>query len=284
MLSRRCGSSTPSATTARTAGHRLSPVRIPGVAGRGHHRAVLGAGPPGRRGSRAAGGAPPAWSPSRRARRNARIGNWPSICTTVRCRHCWPHGCSSTRSASASRPRLDVVYAALQDTAAGMRSTVTALHPQVLAQLGLTAAVRELLRQYGSRGEFPSTPTWRTSGRRPRRRCCTGRRANCSPTSASMRARPRSRVALSRRGDRMVLTVADDGTGFDPAIVENGRGGTHRPGVADGALRRDGRCDGDRLVTLGAGTTVTVTSPPEAGRALEKPLARNAAPPVASAR
>jgi len=43
-------------------------------------------------------------------------------------------------------PALDAVNAALQETAAGLRSTVTALHPQVLAQLGLTPALRELVR------------------------------------------------------------------------------------------------------------------------------------------
>ena len=48
-------------------------------------------------------------------------------------------------------PALDMVYAALQETAAGLRSTVTELHPQVLAQLGLTAGVREWLRQFQSR-------------------------------------------------------------------------------------------------------------------------------------
>ena len=35
-----------------------------------------------------------------------------------------------------------------------MRSTVTQLHPQVLAQLGLTLAVRELLRQFESRTDI----------------------------------------------------------------------------------------------------------------------------------
>jgi two-component system NarL family sensor kinase len=28
-----------------------------------------------------------------------------------------------------------------------------------------------------------------------------------------------ARISLSRRGDRVVLTIADDGTGFDPEIV-----------------------------------------------------------------
>ena len=51
-------------------------------------------------------------------------------------------------------PALEAVHAALQQTAAALRSTVTELHPQVLAQLGLTPAVRELLRQFESRGDY----------------------------------------------------------------------------------------------------------------------------------
>ena len=51
-------------------------------------------------------------------------------------------------------PALDMVYTALQETATGLRSTVTQLHPQVLAQLGLTAGVRELLRQFQTRHDI----------------------------------------------------------------------------------------------------------------------------------
>jgi len=47
-----------------------------------------------------------------------------------------------------------MVNAALQETGTGLRSTVTQLHPQVLAQLGLTPAVRELLRQFESRTDL----------------------------------------------------------------------------------------------------------------------------------
>ena len=51
-------------------------------------------------------------------------------------------------------PALDMVHAALQETANGLRSTVTELHPQVLAHLGLAPAVRELMRQSETRTEI----------------------------------------------------------------------------------------------------------------------------------
>jgi two-component system NarL family sensor kinase len=49
-------------------------------------------------------------------------------------------------------PALDVLQTALHEAAAGLRSTVSELHPQVLAQLGLTPAIQELVRQYEIRG------------------------------------------------------------------------------------------------------------------------------------
>lgn len=54
-------------------------------------------------------------------------------------------------------------------------------------------------------------------------------------------------VGLARKGDLIVLTIDDDGTGFDPAIVDryvaDGISGWARAGT----LRRDGRCDEHRL-------------------------------------
>ena len=48
--------------------------------------------------------------------------------------------------------RLD---GALRDTIGALRSTVSTLHPQVLAQVGLTAAVRELAVRHQQRWGVP---------------------------------------------------------------------------------------------------------------------------------
>ncbi len=95
------------------------------------------------------------WFPKRCRPTNGTTGKSPSTCTTARCRLCSPPVWTSTRCANESaNPALEMVHAALQETAAALRSTVTELHPQVLAQLGLTPAIRELLRQFESRGEY----------------------------------------------------------------------------------------------------------------------------------
>ncbi len=116
-------------------------------------------------------------------------------------------------------PGLDRVHAALQETAVGLRSTVTALHPQVLAQLGLTPAVRELLRQYETRPDLAVRADLEDVGQpdgqallyRAARELLANINKHAGATTIS--------VGLYRSGERVVLTVADNGKGFDPAIL-----------------------------------------------------------------
>lgn len=116
-------------------------------------------------------------------------------------------------------PALDRVRAALQETATGLRSTVTALHPQVLAQLGLTPAVQELLRQFESRNHIAVVADLDDVGHPPSQsllyRAARELLANVSKHAKATTVT----VGLHRKGERTVLTVADDGAGFDPSTV-----------------------------------------------------------------
>ncbi|MET0473167.1 MAG: ATP-binding protein [Mycobacterium sp.] len=160
-------------------------------------------------------------------------------------------------------PALDLVYAALNDTAAGLRSTVTALHPQVLAQLGLTAGMRELVRQYDSRGDFLIDAELEDVGRpasqallyRAARELLANIHKHADATEVTVR--------LFRDGDRFVLTVADDGVGFEPSIIEQ-RVAEGHIGLASLQARFDSM-GGAMTIDSGAegGTVVTVASPPE---------------------
>ena len=163
----------------------------------------------------------------------------------------------------AGDPALDAVHTALQQTAAALRSTVTELHPQVLAQLGLTPAVRELLRQFESRGNYVVEADLDDVGK-PESQQLLYRAARELLANIHKHAGATAvRVGLSRRGDRIVLTVTDDGKGFDPSMLEQY--------VADGhiglgsLLARFGAMGGSMQVSSedGYGTQVTVTSPPE---------------------
>jgi two-component system NarL family sensor kinase len=158
-------------------------------------------------------------------------------------------------------PTLDAVYSALNDTAAGLRSTVTALHPQVLAQLGLTEGLRELLKQAEARFlvnaelEEVGRPDSQALLYRAARELLTNIQKHASATEVTVR--------LFRRGDRIVLTVADDGMGFEPSIVDQ-RVAEGHIGLASLQARFDSMGGAMRIdSTLGEGTLVTVTSPPE---------------------
>ena len=160
-------------------------------------------------------------------------------------------------------PALDLVYTALQETAAGLRSTVTALHPQVLAQLGLTPAVQELLRQFESRSNVVVDAELDDVGK-PESQSLMYRAARELLANIHKHARATVvTVRLRRRNGRLVLTVADDGTGFDPARIDQSVAEGHiglgsllvRFDATGGAIHIDSK--------IGRGTLVTVTSPPE---------------------
>ena len=165
-------------------------------------------------------------------------------------------------------PALDMVYAALNDTAAGLRSTVTALHPQVLAQLGLTPGVRELVRQNESRGEFTIHAELEEVGK-PVSQALLYRAARELLANVNKHAGASEvTIRMFRRDDRVVLTVADDGAGFEPSIVDQ-RVAEGHIGLASLQARFDSK--GGAMVidsTVGRGTVVTVTSPPEEATSL----------------
>lgn len=162
-------------------------------------------------------------------------------------------------------PALDMVYAALQETAAGLRSTVTELHPQVLAQLGLTAGVRELLRQFQTRYDHDITADLDEVGK-PESQVLLYRAARELLTNIAKHAGATAvHVELTRRGDRVVLTISDDGKGFDPAVVGES---LERGHIGLGSLlARFDAMGGSMRITSdpGSGTQVTATSPPEPG-------------------
>jgi len=160
-------------------------------------------------------------------------------------------------------PALDMVYAALNETAAGLRSTVTALHPQVLAQLGLAPGVRELLRQSETRGDFIIEADLEDVGR-PASQALLYRAARELLANINKHAGATEvTVRLNRAGDRIVLTVADDGAGFEPSIVEQ-RVAEGHIGLASLQARFDSMGGAMAIEsTIGRGTLVTVTSPHE---------------------
>ncbi|MCF6388905.1 ATP-binding protein [Mycobacterium sp. MBM] len=164
---------------------------------------------------------------------------------------------------SLADPALDTLYDALQDTAVMLRSTVTELHPQVLAQLGLAPAIGELLHQFESRGDYAVAADLQDVGK-PASQALLHRAARELLANIHKHARATTvELALRRSGERIVLTVADDGTGFDPAVIATRMREGH---IGLGSLLARFEAMGGAILidsAPGRGTTVTVTSPPE---------------------
>ncbi|MGZ6779140.1 MAG: sensor histidine kinase [Mycobacterium sp.] len=160
-------------------------------------------------------------------------------------------------------PALNRVYEALQETATGLRSTVTELHPQVLAQLGLTPALREMVKQFETRTQIVVDADLEEVGK-PESAQLLYRAARELLTNVGKHAGATTvQVALRRKGNRLALTVADDGRGFDPAVVGQSVADGH---IGLGSLLARFDAMGGAMVidsSAGGGTRVTVTSPPE---------------------
>ena len=158
-------------------------------------------------------------------------------------------------------PGLDAAYQAVQDTATQLRGTVTALHPQVLTEVGLTAALRELIRDYEHRGHFAIEADLEEVGQ-PRSQSLLYRAARELLANANKHAQASTvQVRLARAGDAITLSVVDDGIGFDPAILNRCVAQGHI-GLASLGVRIDAMGGWMKLTsTNGGGTRASVTAP-----------------------
>ena len=158
-------------------------------------------------------------------------------------------------------PGLDAAYQAIQETATRLRSTVTALHPQVLTEVGLTAALRELVRAYELRANFAIAADLEEVGR-PRSQSLLYRAARELLANAHKHARASTvQVRLARAADAIALDVVDDGIGFDRAILRRCVAEGHI-GIASLAVRIDAMGGSMKLnSTIGGGTRASVITP-----------------------
>lgn len=114
---------------------------------------------------------------------------------------------------------FDRLDAALRDTVDDLRNTVSTLHPQVLAQMGLSAAVRDLASRYERRWGTPVGADIDDVGR-PQAEALIHRAARELLTNAHKHSRATHiTVTLRREAGATVLRVGDDGIGFDPEIL-----------------------------------------------------------------
>lgn len=160
-----------------------------------------------------------------------------------------------------SDPGLDAAYEAIQNTATRLRSTVAALHPQVLTEMGLTAGLRQLIRDYEHRANFTIDADLDEVGQ-PRSQSLLYRAARELLANAYKHARADNvQVRLSRTADTITLRVVDDGVGFDTSVLNRCVAAGHI-GLASLLVRIDAMGGSMKVTsTIGGGTRATVTIP-----------------------
>jgi two-component system NarL family sensor kinase len=127
--------------------------------------------------------------------------------------------------------------------------------------VGLTAALRELIRDYERRGHFAIEADLEEVGR-PRSQSLLYRASRELLANANKHARASTvRVRLARAADAITLSVVDDGIGFDAAILNRCVAEGHI-GLASLAVRIDATGGSMNLTsTIGGGTRASVTTP-----------------------
>ncbi len=114
---------------------------------------------------------------------------------------------------------FDRLDAALRETVSDLRNAVATLHPQVLSQLGLSAAVRDLAQRNEQRWGTPVRTEIDEVGR-PESQALIHRAARELMSNVHKHSQATEvDVALRRESGATVLQVADDGIGFDPGIL-----------------------------------------------------------------
>jgi two-component system NarL family sensor kinase len=158
---------------------------------------------------------------------------------------------------------FDRLDAALRETVTELRTTVATLHPQVLTQLGLTAAVSDLAQRYEQRWGTPVRADLDEVGH-PEAQALIHRAARELLSNAHKHSRATSlEVRLYSRSDSTVLQVADDGVGFDPAILAR-RVSEGHIGLASLVVAVEAIGGAMEFAEQpGGGTLVTVTIPDE---------------------
>lgn len=165
------------------------------------------------------------------------------------------------RAGAAAHPALDAADRILRETVIGLRGTVRALSPQVLAGAGLARALEDFTAEAARRGGFAVDLRVEDVGRPPAQVLVLSA-ARELITNAAKHARAGTvEVLLRRVGDELELVIADNGVGFDPRSASTKIAGGHI-GLASQALRirtvgGSWRFDGGP----GAGTRVTIRVP-----------------------
>lgn len=129
-------------------------------------------------------------------------------------------------SLRAARAQFEKTQALLEATAGHARNMMADLHPPALDDYGLLAALRTFVESAGAHAIVPITVRGEDLEPRltPTAEMALFRIVQGAIANAIQHARAkRIEVALAATPERVTLTIADDGVGFDPARVDPAR-------------------------------------------------------------
>jgi two-component system NarL family sensor kinase len=164
------------------------------------------------------------------------------------------------RKARASED-LDRALSALGDTVADLRGAIFELHPHVLQQAGLESALKAVAERVGRRGGFDVDFYVDYPRRHPDEALLLGAAREFLGNVARHARAAKATVTLASAEDEVVLTIADDGVGFDVAQVDRFVAEAH---IGLLSQRERIEASGGRLAIeseSGRGTTVTARLP-----------------------
>ena len=116
---------------------------------------------------------------------------------------------------------LEHARAALTETVADLRGAIFELHPHVLQQAGLEPALKAVAERASRRGGFDVDLYLQYPHRHPDEAILLGAAKEFLANAALHSHASKVTVSLAEENDWLVLTVTDDGVGFDPADIDH---------------------------------------------------------------
>ena len=162
---------------------------------------------------------------------------------------------------------LERALVTLGEAVADLRGAIHELHPQVLQQTGLEPALKALAERFTRHGDFDVDFYVDYPRRHPDEALLLGAARELLANVARHARATKATVTLTATEDETVLTVADDGVGFDLGTLERFVADAH---IGLLSQRERIEASGGRLEivsTPGGGTTVSARLPARGTRA-----------------
>jgi two-component system NarL family sensor kinase len=136
------------------------------------------------------------------------------------------HELQEVEDASAS-PALARADAALEDTVAGLREAVFELHPYVLDAAGLEAALHTVAERAARSGHFDLQVDARPVGRSAHERLLLSAARELLTNVARHADARHVTVRLAEEDGEVVISIHDDGRGFEEGVLDDRLAGGH---------------------------------------------------------